>query len=69
MPGEEIRTSSILIMKYTSEEDKHNKFRRLIKNYFSHKANTASNRDGLMAFELWGGLPSEEMKKRLLEHI
>ena len=66
-PGEEIRTSSILIMKYTSKEDKHNKFRRLIKNYFSHKANTASNRDGLMAFELWGGLPSEEMKKRLLE--
>ena len=66
-PGEEIRTSSILIMKYTSEEDKHNKFRKLIKNHFSHKSHTESSRDGLMAYEVWGGLTSEEMKKRITE--
>lgn len=66
-PGEKIRTSSILIMKYEDSEDKYNKFRNLIKNYFSHKSCTKGQRDGLMAFELWGGLTSEEMKKRLGE--
>ncbi len=66
-PGEKIRTSSVLIMEY-SDADKlsyDNKFRRLIKEHFSHKACTNTNRDGLLAFELWGGLPSEEMVKRL----
>ncbi len=65
--GEEIRTSSILIMKYHSKEDKHNKFRNLIKNYFSHKSCTFADRDGLLAYELWGGLTSAEMKKRINE--
>lgn len=64
--GEQLRTASILIMAYTSEEDKHNKFRRLIKKHFSHKK-TKECRDGILAFELWGGLPSEEMKKRIGE--
>ena len=67
VPGEKIRTSSVLIMKYGKSEDKYNKFRRLIKNHFSHKSRTQAKRDGLMACELWGGLPSEEMKKRLNE--
>lgn len=66
-PGEKIRTSSILIMKYTAEEDKHNKFRKLIRKYFSHISCTNAKREGLMAFELWGGLTSEEMKKRITE--
>ena len=64
-PGEKIRTSSTLIMGYTKEEDKYNKFRKLIKNHFSHKSNTEATRDGLMACELWGGLTSEEMQKRI----
>lgn len=64
-PGEKIRTSSVLIMKYDNDKQKHNKFRRLIKNHFSHKSCTAATRDGLMAFELWGGLPGEKMKKRI----
>lgn len=66
-PDEKIRTSSVLIMKYTKAEDKYNKFRRLIKENFSHRACTLSERDGLLAFELWGGLPSREMNKRLEE--
>ncbi len=65
--GEKVRTSSTLIMGYTKFEDKHNKFRRLIKEHFSHKSCTEAERDGLMACELWGGLPSEEMKKRINE--
>lgn len=66
-PGEKIRTSSVLIMGYTETEDKYNKFRSLINNYFSHKTYTESTRDSLLAFELWGGLTSEEMRKRIGE--
>lgn len=66
-PGEKVRTSSVLIMKYTRDEDKYNKFRRLIKEKFSHKTCTSAEREGLLAFELWGGLPSNEMNKRLAE--
>ena len=66
-PGERVRTSSTLIMKYTCGEERYNKFRRLIKTHISHKATHPTQRDGLLAFELWGGLTSEEMKKRLLE--
>ena len=65
--GEKIRTSSTLIMNYTKAEDKHNKFRKLIKNHFSHKSNTKTTRDGLIACELWGGLTSEDMNKRINE--
>lgn len=66
-PGEKIRTSSILLMHYKQSEDKHNKFRRLIKNHFSHKSCTNAERESLMGFELWGGITSEEMKKRIRE--
>ena len=66
-PGEKIRTTSTLVMHYGKDEDKYNKFRRLIKNHISHKACTSATRDGLMACELWGGLPSEQMIKRLNE--
>lgn len=67
LPGERVRTSRTLIMQYSASEDKYNKFRRLIKNHFSHKSGNPARRDGLLAYELWGGLPSEEMKKRLCE--
>ena len=66
-PGEKVRTSSVLIMEFdkTDSIDYSNKFRRLIKNHFSHKACTSSEKDGLMAFEMWGGLQSEEMTLRI----
>ena len=65
--GEGVRTSSMLIMQYSNAQEKHNKFRSLIKHHFSHKSNAPDKREALMAFELWGGLPSEEMKKRISE--
>lgn len=66
-PGEKVRTSSVLIMEYSEEDeiDRTNKFRRLIKEHFSHKAESGAGRDGLLAFELWGGLTSEEMVRRI----
>ena len=64
-PGEKLRTSSVVIMRYSEKEDKHNKFRRLLRSEFSHKHTSPAAREGLTAFELWGGLTSDEMKKRI----
>ena len=64
-PGEKIRTTSILIMPYTATEDKYNKFRRLMKQHFSYPSCTPADRESLLAFLLWGGIPSEEIKKRI----
>lgn len=66
-PGEKIRTTSILIMEYTAGEDCSNKFRRLLKNHFSHTACEKAPKEGLFAFELWGGLSSELMLHRIAE--
>jgi len=66
-PGEKLRTSSTLVMKYSDGEDCENKFRRFIKKYYSHMAKTSCGRDGLLAVELWGGLTSDEMVKRINE--
>ncbi len=66
-PGEQVRTASILVMRYQKGEDKHNKIRSLIKKYYSHKSSFPEKADGVMAYEMWGGLPSAEMKKRLGE--
>ena len=66
-PGEKVRTSSTLLMNYGKNEDGANKFRRLLRERLSHVACTATDREGLMAFEIWGGLPSEEIKKRMGE--
>ena len=66
-PGEKLRTTSILIMEYAKGEDASNKFRRLLRKHFSHRACTPAIRDGLLAFEQWGGLPSEMMKARIAE--
>ena len=59
--GEEIRTSSTLVMEYGENEDKYNKFRSLMKKHYS------SNRESLMCCEMWGGTDSEIMIKRIKE--
>ena len=66
-PGEKIRTSSTLIMEYGGDEDKHNKFRKLIKKHISHMTDNPQRREHILAFELWGSLPSELMVKRINE--
>lgn len=65
--GEKVRTSSTLVMSYAAGEDPNNKFRRLIRDHYSHTANTRCTRTGILACELWGGLPSKEMLKRIGE--
>lgn len=64
---EKLRTASNLIMEYSDGEDCYNKFRRLIKNHFSNAALTKNKRGSVMAPELWGGLSTDEMIKRIRE--
>ena len=64
-PGEKLRTSSILIMEYTEAEDRHNKFRKLIKNKFFHKACANTRKENIFAVEFWGSVSSDEMIKRI----
>ena len=64
-PGEKLRTSRILVMRYAQGEDASNKFRRLVRKHFSHVATRPGVREGLLAYELWGGLTSEEMIRRV----
>lgn len=64
-PGESFRTSSVLIMPYAAGEDGPNKFRRLIRDHYSHVTGRPGTREGILAAELWGGLTSEEMCRRL----
>ncbi len=64
-PGEKLRTSRVLVMNFTKGEDASNKFRRLIRRHFSRAASRPSAREGLHAFELWGGLTSDEMIRRI----
>ena len=64
-PGERLRTSRVLVMNYTQGEDGPNKFRRLLRKHFSHVASRPGAREGLFAYELWGGLTSDEMIRRV----
>lgn len=64
-PGERLRTCRILVMNYAKGEDAGNKFRRLIRRHFSHVASHPGSRESLFAYELWGGLPTAEMVRRL----
>ena len=64
-PGEKLRTSRVLVMNYAKGEDGPNKFRRLLRSHFSHVASRPGVREGLFAYELWGGLTSDEMIRRV----
>ncbi len=64
-PGEKLRTSRVLVMNFSKGEDASNKFRRLIRRHFSHVASHPGTRESIHAFELWGGLMSDEMVRRI----
>lgn len=66
--GEKVRTTSVLVMNYAEGEDKSNKFRRLIKEHFSCSTRRNRKKNYLLANELWGGISSDEMVKRINEY-
>lgn len=64
--GEKIRTTSVLVMRYAKGEDASNKFRTLMRTQFSHRATSGGrDREGLLAFELWGATKSSAMIDRV----
>ena len=66
---ETIRTTSVLVMEYDEGSEKaSNKFRKLIKEHFSCSVRRGRKKNYLIANELWGGLTSEEMIKRIGEY-
>lgn len=67
LAGERVRTASVLVMRYEAEEDASNKFRRLVKRHIAARV-TRTGRSGVTATELWGGLPSATMLRRISEY-
>ncbi len=65
-PGEKIRTSSIVLLEYSSGQTAaHNAFRRLVKEHFSLIGSQGRDAEGPLSAMTWGGLSSSEMLKRI----
>lgn len=65
MPGEKLRTSRVLVMRYGKGEDPSNKFRRLVRRHLSHVASHPGTRESIDACIFWGALSSEELARRI----
>lgn len=65
-PGEEVRTSSVFVMEYDCDQaTKYNKIRKLMRKYFSLLTKPGRPKNGPLSIEGWGGLPSDEMIRRI----
>ncbi len=66
MPGEKIRTASIVLMEYECDiAQAHNKWRRLLKNHFSLIGKAGRDTAGPLCCGLWGGMKSSAMIERI----
>lgn len=66
LPGEKIRTSSFVALEYENGQDNgHNAFRRLIKEYFCPIGKPGRPSEGPLCSTFWGGMSSEKMMERL----
>ncbi len=65
MPGEKLRTSRVLVMKYAKGEDASNKFRRLIRRHYSNVATHPGTKESVFACFFWGAVPSVELERRI----
>lgn len=65
MSGEKLRTSSIVIMPYDETDVAHNKWRRLIKEYFSAIGDNAINKNAPLCAGVWGGMKTESVLERI----
>ena len=64
--GESYATMSTLIMEYhDGQKAARNRFRRLIKEYFSIVGQPGRPTEAMSCWELWGALPSDEMSRRI----
>lgn len=66
MPGEKLRTSSIVIMPYEGEViDGQNKWRRLVREHYSLIGQPGRDAHGPLCMNVWGGMTTEAVLKRL----
>lgn len=66
LPHEKIRTSSVVIMNYSGERiHGHNKWRRLVKNYFSLIGSEGRPDTVPVCAGFWGGMADKDVLKRL----
>ena len=64
LPGEKIRTASVLAVEYEgTRNDAHNRFRRIIKEYFTK--NRGEKYTALLSMSAWGGAKSEFLKEQI----
>lgn len=66
MPGEKIRTSSVVIMPYQGDvADAHNKWRRLVKEHFSLIGKAGRDSHGPLCAGIWGGMKTQSVLDRI----
>ena len=66
MPGEKIRTSSVVIMPYKCDvADSHNKWRRLVKENFSLIGKEGRDQNGPLCAGIWGGMKTQTVLDRI----
>ena len=66
MPGEKLRTSSVVIMPYTGDAaDAHNKWRRLVKEHFSLIGKEGRAQNGPLCAGIWGGMKTQSVLDRI----
>lgn len=65
MPGEKLRTSSVVIMPYDENDEAHNKWRKLVKEYFSLIGSDGRDKTGPLCAGIWGGMKTESVLKRI----
>lgn len=66
MPGEKIRTSSVVIMPYQCDvADSFNKWRRLVKKEFSLIGKPGREQNGPLCCGVWGGMKSSAVLERV----
>ena len=69
LPGERIRTSSVLMMPYKNGQTAgHNRFRRLIKEHFSLVGKPGRPAEGPHCIMAWGAMPSDQMIGRIKKY-
>ncbi len=66
LPGEKVRTSSAVLMKYTGTfVDSQNKWRRLVKEHFSLIGSAGREKRGPLCAGVWGGMPTKDILQRI----
>ncbi len=66
LPGEEIRTSSVVLMPYADGRDAaRNRWRRLVGEHFSLVGQPGRDAQAPLCACLWGGMPSDQMIEKI----